>query len=58
MDLLDVRLGLRKDRWSVTGFAKNVLDKQFPTDATFFGVYYIRSFNPPSSLGIEVGYRF
>ena len=58
VDFLDIRLGIRKDNWSVTGFAKNVLDEQFATDATFFGAYYVRSFSPPSSLGVELGYRF
>ena len=58
VDFLDIRLGMRKDNWFITGFAKNMLDEQFATDATFFGVYYVRSYSPPSSLGVEVGYRF
>jgi iron complex outermembrane receptor protein len=58
IDLLDIRLGLQKDNWSVTGFAKNVLDEQFASDATDFGVAFVRSYSPPSSLGVELGYRF
>ena len=58
VDLLDIRLGLRKDNWSVTGFAKNILDEQFATDATDFGIAFVRSYSPPSSLGVELGYRF
>ena len=59
VDFLDIRLGMRKDNWSVTGFAKNILDEQFATDATSFGpAYFVRSYSPPSSLGVELGYRF
>lgn len=58
VDLLDIRLGLRKDNWSVTGFAKNILDERFATDATDFGIAFVRSYSPPSSLGVELGYRF
>lgn len=58
IDLLDIRLGLQKDNWSVTGFAKNVLDEQFASDATDFGVAFVRSYSPPSSIGVELGYRF
>lgn len=58
IDLLDIRLGLQNDNWSLTGFAKNVLDEQFASDATDFGVAFVRSYSPPSSVGVELGYRF
>ena len=58
IDLLDIRLGLRRDNWSVTGFANNILDEQFATDTTDFGFAFVRSYSPPSSVGVELGYRF
>ena len=63
VDFINLRLGLRKDNWSVTGFVKNVLDEQYATEpgrlaAPFFPTFFIRSFSPPRSAGVEVGYRF
>ena len=58
IDLLDIRLGLRRDNWSVTGFANNILDEQFATDTTDFGFAFVRSYSPPSSVGVELGYQF
>lgn len=59
VDFLNARLGLRRGPMSITGFFKNILDERFATNASFFGpAGYLRSYNPPSSFGVEVGYRF
>lgn len=59
VDLLNLRLGVRRGPASITGFFKNILDDRFATNAAFFGpAGYIRSYNYPSSIGVEVGYRF
>ena len=59
VDFLYARLGLRRGPMSITGFFKNILDERFATNASFFGpAGYLRSYNPPSSFGVEVGYRF
>ena len=59
VDFLNARLGLRRGSMSITGFFKNILDERFATNASFFGpAGYLRSYNPPSSFGVEVGYSF
>ena len=58
VDFINLRLGLRKDNWSVTGFLKNALDEQYATEPIHFGAFIVRAFSPPRSAGVEVGYRF
>ena len=58
VDFIDLRLGLRKNNWSVTGFLKNALDEQYATEPIHFGTFIARAFSPPRSTGVEVGYRF
>ena len=58
VDFINLRLGVRKDNWSVTGFVKNVLDEQYATEPIHFGTFIARSFSPPRSAGVEFGYRF
>ena len=58
VDFINLRLGVRKDNWSVTGFVKNALDEQYATEPIHFGTFIARSFSPPRSAGVEFGYRF
>ena len=58
VDFINLRLGVRKDNWSVTGFVKNALDQQYATEPINFGTFVARAFSQPRSAGVEVGYRF
>ena len=58
VDFINLRAGIRNDKWSVTGFVKNALDEQYPTEPINFGLFAARSFSPPRSAGVEVGYQF
>ena len=58
VNLVNLRAGIRDDKWSVTGFVKNALDEQYATEPANFGLFFVRSFSPPRSAGVEVGYRF
>jgi len=58
--VLDLRVGLESDRWRVTGFATNLLDKAYLAEvipAIEFGGSFI-SPGPRRLYGVQVGYKF
>ena len=57
VDLVDARIGLESDNWSVSVYVKNALDEQYTSDPGFVG-YFIRSYSLPRSTGAELRYRF
>ena len=59
-DTLDLRLGLQAERWSVTGFVRNLTDEEYLEEvipAPEFGGSFI---HPATErrLGIELTYQF
>lgn len=58
VDLINVRIGLQAERWSVQGFVNNVADQQFPIDPASFGAFFLRDYSDPRAAGVEVSYRF
>ena len=58
VDFINLRLGVGKGNWFLTGFVKNALDEQYATEPGALPGFFIRSFSPPRSVGVEVRYRF
>ena len=58
VDLINVRIGLQAERWSVQGFVNNIADEQFPIDPASFGAFFLRDYSDPRAAGVEVSYRF
>ena len=56
-DLVNARIGVESDRWSVSAYVRNALDEQYASDPGFVG-YFIRNYSLPRSTGAEVRYRF
>lgn len=58
-NLLNVRLGVEDDRYSVAGFVSNAANRRFqPTAGTVLGAGWIRYMNEPRTYGVEVRARF
>ena len=57
VDLVNARIGVDSDRWSVAAYVKNALDEQYTSDPGFLG-FFIRSYSMPRSMGAELRYRF
>ncbi|MFC7047872.1 TonB-dependent receptor [Emcibacter nanhaiensis] len=58
VDLVNLRLGIEGGNWSVTGYVKNALDEQYPTEPINFGAFIVRSYNSPRQGGVEFRYKF
>ncbi len=56
-NLIGLRVGVQSDHWRLVGFAKNLANKRFATDAAFFG-FFVRDYNDPRSYGVELTLRF
>ena len=57
VDLVNARIGVEGDRWSVSAYVRNALDEQYASDPGFLG-YFVRSYSLPRSAGAEVRFRF
>ena len=57
VDLVNARVGVESDRWSVAAYVRNALDEQYASDPGFLG-YFVRNFSLPRSIGAELRYRF
>lgn len=55
VDLVDARLGLEGDRWSVTAWSKNLTDEEYNTEFSPGGFLFRAT---PRRYGIEFGYKF
>jgi iron complex outermembrane receptor protein len=55
VNLVDARLGLDADVWSVTFWTKNLFDKKYNAEFSPGGFLFKA---PPRRFGLEVGYRF
>lgn len=57
VDLVNARVGVEGDGWSIAAYVKNALNEQYTSDPGFVG-YFIRSYSLPRSTGAELRYRF
>ena len=57
VDLVDARIGMEGDNWSVAVYVRNALDEQYTSDPGFLG-FFVRSYSLPRSMGAELRYRF
>lgn len=57
VDLVNARVGVESDGWSVAAYVRNALDEQYASDPGFLG-YFVRSYSLPRSIGAEFRYRF
>lgn len=62
LDLVNARVGLQTDRWSIFAFGRNVLDEKYYTDfgsppVSGIDTFYA-SLGQPASYGIEMRYKF
>ena len=58
-EYVNLRLGVVYGNWTATFFAKNVTDERTATtEQAFLGGGFIRSFNKPRQVGVEVTARF
>lgn len=57
VDLVNARVGVESDRWSVSAYVKNALGEQYASDPGFLG-YFVRVYSLPRSIGAEYRYRF
>ena len=55
VDLVDVRLGLEADKWSVTAWSKNLTDKVYNTEFSPGGFLWKAQ---PRRVGVDLFYRF
>lgn len=59
INLLNARLGLQGDRYTITAFVRNAADKRFtPQAGTILGGGFVRFENQPRSYGVEIRARF
>lgn len=57
-NLIDLRGGIRGDKWRLAAFVKNAADEQTALDPNSFGTFLIRDYTPPRSVGVELGVDF
>lgn len=55
VDLVDARIGVEADRWSVTAWSKNLTDEDYNAEFSPGGFLFRAT---PRRYGIELGYRF
>lgn len=55
VDLVDARLGLEKDRWSLTAFGENVFNEKYNAEFSPGGFVFKAR---PRRYGVEASYRF
>jgi iron complex outermembrane receptor protein len=55
VNLVDVRAGVRKDNWSLTGFATNLFNKKYNAEFSPGGFVFKAE---PRIYGVEAGYKF
>ncbi len=55
VNLVDIRAGLEGDRWSVTGFATNLLDTRYNAEFSPGGFVFKAR---PRVYGVEASIRF
>ena len=58
VDLVNARIGVDTDRWSVAAYVRNALNEQYTSDPGYFGIFFVRSYSLPRSTGAELRYRF
>jgi iron complex outermembrane recepter protein len=58
VNILDLQLGLKNERWGARAFAKNILDERYATDVLDAFSFFVREYNRPRSYGVELSYRF
>ena len=58
VDLVNMRIGVDTDRWSVAAYVRNALNEQYTSDPGYFGAFYTRSYSLPRFTGAECRYRF
>ena len=56
-NLLALRAGIEGENWRLVGFARNLTNDRFATDAGFLG-FFIRDYNDPRSFGVELTLRY
>lgn len=58
--IVNVRVGVKTDRWSIAAFASNILDKRAPEFVfpNFFGSVHGRLANQPFRAGVELNFEF
>ena len=60
-DIVDARLAFEHDGWKITGFVRNLLNRQYPVQAlvdAFGPGLHGRAISLPRTYGVEAGYRF
>ncbi|MCZ0951675.1 MAG: TonB-dependent receptor [Rhodospirillaceae bacterium] len=57
VDLVNARVGVESDRWSVAAYVRNALNEQYTSDPGFLG-FFVRNYSLPRSTGAELRYRF
>lgn len=58
IDIINVRAGVEGERWGGYVWGRNITDGRFATSASLFAGAFVRSYNQPSSYGVEFDYRF
>ncbi len=63
VDLVNLRLGVEDENWSLTFFGRNIFDEEYNADGVvlinpFIGAFNFVTKGAPATYGLELGYRF